>query len=55
MAILCMFDIICETFIPCVPCWYHRQVLLLDEYIRMIYGTNEIWDEKVWKFAFKEK
>ena len=53
MGFICFFELICEMFIPWVPSWYHRQVLLLDDFIRQIYDSSELWDEKLYQLAFK--
>ena len=53
MGVVCLIDIICDFFIPNIPTWYHRQLLILDDFIRQIYETNELWDEKLYNLAFQ--
>ena len=42
MAIICVFDIITELF-DIFPDWKRRQLLCLDELLRVIYENNELY------------
>lgn len=51
MAIICVFDIVTEIF-DIFPDWKRRQLLCLDELLRVIYENSELWHIELFKYAF---
>jgi len=49
--LICLFDVLMELF-DIVPNWRRRQFLLLDGFVKLIYGESELWYDEVRKTAF---
>jgi hypothetical protein len=53
MALICFFDIFVEFF-DIFPNWQRRQLLILDDFLRFLYGESELWNQKLYGFAFRK-
>jgi len=56
MTFVCFFDVIVEAFLSDLfPNWKRRQLLILDDFLRFIYGNSELWNSQVYLSAFVSK
>ena len=56
MTFVCFFDLVVEAFLSDIfPNWKRRQLLLLDDFLRFMYGQSELWNHEVYLNAFTSK
>ena len=50
--IICLFDVIVDGF-NIFPSWNRRQMLLIDEFLRIFYGEADLWHVEIYQYAFR--
>jgi hypothetical protein len=53
MVMICLFDMVSEFF-DIFPGWERRRMLILDDFMRFLYGETELWNERLYNFAFRK-
>jgi hypothetical protein len=53
MIIVIIFDVVMEFF-DFFPSWERRRLLILDDFLRFLYGETELWNERLYNFAFRK-
>jgi hypothetical protein len=53
MVVIILFDILTE-FLDIFPSWDRRRLLILDDFLRFLYGENELWNDRLFNFAFRK-
>ena len=54
MVIICFFDVIIDGF-RIFPNWNRRQLLLVDEFLRIFYGEPDLWHIEIYQYAFRQE
>ena len=54
MVIICFFDVIVDGF-QIFPNWQRRQMLLIDEILRIFYGEADLWHIEIYQQAFRQE
>lgn len=53
MIIVILFEMLTEFF-DLFPSWERRRLLILDDTLRFLYGETELWNERLYIFAFRK-
>ena len=54
MVIICFFDVVTDGF-AIFPSWNRRQLLLIDEFLRIFYGESDLWHNEIYQYAFRRQ